>query len=226
MNVVDPIGLSPIYDENGHFLGTDDEGLTGKYIVMNNRNFIQGMSHADALNNNVSNLNDDVVNAIETHYNSLPTRPDYDGYLTINEGIRWAKEHPDALKKPTPDNTLYLNAEKLDFGFLDTDYFPEEGVATPVELFTEKTIRAMFTKPISPFFLTTVYALGHVNLVLENREQKTVSVVNDNATDYDWNNGGSLMRRVSIKTHTFIHGIDPSKHGFKTYYYGHAKLLQ
>ena len=41
--------LSPIYDENGNFLGTDDDGLQGDAIVMNINDFVQGMSHEDAL---------------------------------------------------------------------------------------------------------------------------------------------------------------------------------
>ena len=30
----DPSGMSPVYSSDGAFLGTDDEGLKGKYIVM------------------------------------------------------------------------------------------------------------------------------------------------------------------------------------------------
>ena len=48
----DPTGLasmSPIYNTNGDFLGTDDEGLTGKAIVMDEDDFTQNMSHEKAL---------------------------------------------------------------------------------------------------------------------------------------------------------------------------------
>jgi RHS repeat-associated protein len=44
---------SPIYDEGGNLLGTDDQGLQGKAIVMNKDNFKQGMAHDDAVKNNL-----------------------------------------------------------------------------------------------------------------------------------------------------------------------------
>lgn len=48
---IDPDGraaFSPIYGIDGAFLGTDDQGLQGKAIVMEAENFEQGMSHEDA----------------------------------------------------------------------------------------------------------------------------------------------------------------------------------
>ncbi len=52
---VDPTGMSaaPIYDPDANFLGTDNEGLQGKAIVMNKENFTQGMSHKEALSHNL-----------------------------------------------------------------------------------------------------------------------------------------------------------------------------
>jgi len=50
VNAVDPTGKSPIYDPDGNFLGTDDEGLRGTSIVINTENFTQGMAHKDASN--------------------------------------------------------------------------------------------------------------------------------------------------------------------------------
>ncbi len=51
INRIDPDGRldSPIYDESGEFLGTDDKGLQGEAIVMNKNDFTQGMSHSYAL---------------------------------------------------------------------------------------------------------------------------------------------------------------------------------
>lgn len=40
---------SPIYNTAGDFLGTDDEGLQGKAIVMNEDDFSQGMFHESAV---------------------------------------------------------------------------------------------------------------------------------------------------------------------------------
>ena len=50
---VDGNALSPIYDLSGNFLGTDDEGLQGDYIVMDAEYFRQGMQHGDAIERNM-----------------------------------------------------------------------------------------------------------------------------------------------------------------------------
>lgn len=77
--LIDPTGMlaSPIYAPYGNLLGTDDEGLTGEAIIMDESNFEQGMSHDDAL-----------MNMFESYMN-LPNRPDYDGYLTLSEANEW-----------------------------------------------------------------------------------------------------------------------------------------
>jgi RHS repeat-associated protein len=83
---------NPIYDRNGQLLGTDDRGLQGDAIIMNKENFKQGMDHADAEKFNLGQkgLNgEDAQNAFMTSFNSLPTRPDYDGILTLEEANDW-----------------------------------------------------------------------------------------------------------------------------------------
>jgi len=80
---VDPDGKSPIYDPEGNFLGTDDEGLHGTSIVMSVENFTQGMAHKDASNFYRDMNNEDAYNKMNAHYNNLPNRPDYDGFVTI-----------------------------------------------------------------------------------------------------------------------------------------------
>ena len=90
---VDGNALSPIYDLSGNFLGTDDEGLQGDYIVMDAEYFRQGMQHGDAIERNTIERNrevgQDIQDKIAEHYNSLPSRPDYDGYLTRAEANSW-----------------------------------------------------------------------------------------------------------------------------------------
>ena len=91
---VDPTGCvaSPIYDEYGNLLGTDDEGLTGSAIVMNESDFKQGMSHEEALKHNLGPdglIDESARMRLEQNYNSLPSRPDYDGKLTLNEANDW-----------------------------------------------------------------------------------------------------------------------------------------
>lgn len=49
-------------------------------------------------------------------------------------------------------------------------------------------------------------------------------IVNDEATDYDWNEGGGKKRDTFIRAHNSILGINPKVHGFKVYYYGLGKL--
>jgi len=63
---LDPSGLmSAVYDEDGNLLGTDNQGLQGKPIVMRKQFFIQGMNHDDALALDLGDagLNDDVARA-------------------------------------------------------------------------------------------------------------------------------------------------------------------
>ena len=97
INLIDPTGMaaSPIYDEEANFLGTDDEGLQGKAIVMNKDNFKQGMSHDDALSKNLGAeglKGNGALNKLSNHYQGLKDRPDYDGYLTLKEANDWYRK--------------------------------------------------------------------------------------------------------------------------------------
>ena len=222
LNDVD--GKAPIYSNRGVFLGTDDKGLSGDYIIMDKRFFKQGMPHSQAQKHlYLGNIAPGAYRKIWNHNAELVKRPDYDGYVTISEGIKWAKEHPNALKHPTPDNTLYIDASKLDFGSLSTSDFKEEKKVTPQNLLSKDISR--FIKSIFCYSeRNVVYALGRVNMILLNRNRREVKVVNDNATDYDWNKGGGLWRSFLINFERGRTGLNDS-HGFKTLYYavGHLK---
>lgn len=61
---------------------------------------------------------------------------------------------------------------------------------------------------------------------LLDRKKRTVIVINDKATDYDWNGGGSMKRKLSIFVNNLRYGINPDVHGFKVFYYGVGKLNQ
>lgn len=103
LNRIDPNGAlcNPIYDnETSEFLGTDDKGLKGDAIIMDKSDFKQGMSHEKAMEvgNTLDNMSWD--NALKfanngnfenflNNYNNLNTRPDWDGYLTLNEANEW-----------------------------------------------------------------------------------------------------------------------------------------
>lgn len=219
---IDPDGRSPIYAPDGTFLGTDDKGLQGAPLILDRSDFTQGMTLADAQKVLwAGTMSDDARAIMNEHVAGLSSRPDYDGIVSIADGISWAKAHPGALNNPTADNTLYIDASKCNFGFLSTADFNEVGKIEPQNLFTNENLAAA---AINPFVTATVYALGAVDMILLDRNQRTVQVVNNNATDYDWNTGGSKKRDTFIRINNTLTGISPQIHGFKTYYYGTGRL--
>ena len=94
INWIDPTGMlaSPIYDDEGNLLGTDDEGLQGDAIVMDKDDFKQGMSHDDAKEKDKgtdSFKDDNAKQKFKKSYDSLKDRPDWDGKLTLAEANDW-----------------------------------------------------------------------------------------------------------------------------------------
>jgi len=199
---IDPDGraaMAPIYDTGGNFLGTDDQGLQGKAIVMDKKDFKQGMSHDKAMSKSKGAKGLDSKEAgskLLNHFDGLKDRPDYDGFVTISEGVDWARDNVGALDNPTPVN-LFSKNNLLNSGL-------------------NSKLRG------------TVYALGPVNMVLTDRTWAKIKIANDfnlqnaskRATDYDWNHGGaSLMRRTAIDIERKRTGFNNS-HGFRAYYHG------
>ncbi len=227
----DPTGaaVAPIYDREGAFLGTDDQGLQGNAIVLDKKNFTQGMKHDDAVKKDLG------VKALATpeakakyanSYYELPSRPDYDGFVTIQEGIDWAKSHVGALNNPTPENMLYLDASKLDFGNITAiDFKNGVGKSSPIQL---NTLGNFLESSTNATLRATVYALGRVDMTLLDNNG-SVSIVNDfnksfnRATDYDWNRGGGFPRSQLIDYERRRAGLNDT-HGFRTFYYGTGKL--
>ena len=108
----DPTGAldAPIFDREGSFLGTDDQGLRGKAIVMSKSKFHQGMKHKDALNFNLGKAglnNSKAFNNFISNYKNLNKRPDYDGKLTLKEANEWYRN---GSGKP-----LYVDLASIDF---------------------------------------------------------------------------------------------------------------
>ena len=222
VNFGDYNGMNPIYDKEGNFLGTDDMGLQGNPYIMDANDFVQGMSHLEAGELAIlENLPDDVIEKINNHFNGLPLRPDYDGFVTIEEGIAWAKSHPNALNNPTPDNTLYIDASKLEFGNISTSDFEATGVSIYKNLFNITNFSSSFFNYV---LASTVYALGQVHMVLLDYNTREVQIVNDETTIYDWDEGGGRIRNIAIKINNAIARINPQIHGFRTYYYGTGTL--
>ena len=225
VNKIDPLGLSasPIYDTEGYLLGTDDQGLQGNAIIMDKDKFSQGMKHEDALKNSkcYCALKDDAAkNRFSTSYNSLKSRPDYDGFVSIQEGIAWAKLHPGAMGSPTPENTLYIDASQLDFGNISiSDFINGVGNSSPINL---NTFGNFTSAGVNNRLAATVYALARVDITLLDNNGR-VKIVNNEATDYDWNRGGSYMRRGLINYERWSENLNDT-HGFKTLYYGIGQL--
>jgi RHS repeat-associated protein len=183
---IDPDGMaaSPIYDTQGNFLGTDENGLQGQAVVMKKENFVQGMSKEDAEKNSTRtsestpNYGFDSKEAAQkygNHYANLENRPDYDGVVTIGEGIAWAKSHVGAKDNPTADNTLYLDVSKMDFGNLKSSDMVE-GVKANYNLLD-------FVDLKSSSSVNTTYALGNTQMTLLNANAGTVKLYSD---AYDW----------------------------------------
>ena len=125
INFIDPSGFHPIYSKEGAFLGTDDEGLQGDFIVMDGGKFKQNMSIEDAQKYAIdtSEIESTALNAISYHHkNILPTRPDYDGVITHEEAKYWYKygpENTDGKRLP-----LFADFRKLDLtGFVSNSDF-------------------------------------------------------------------------------------------------------
>ena len=213
---------SPIFDINGDFLGTDDQGISGSDIVMKRENFKQGMSHNEAVKKDlgVQSLNYEATKNWYSFSKTIESRPDYDGFVSIKEGVDWAKSNPGALQNPTPRNTLYIDASKLDFGNITTsDLKNGVGESSPVNLNTPGNF---FASSSNATLASTVYALGRVDLTLLNSDG-SVKVVNNSATDYDWNKGGGPVRSTLIDFERWRAELNDTN-GFKTFYYGTGQL--
>jgi hypothetical protein len=61
-------------------------------------------------------------------------------------------------------------------------------------------------------------------MILTDPNLRTVKIVNDDATVYDWNVGGDFTREAFIRTNNALLDIKPCIHGFKTFYYGIGTL--
>jgi hypothetical protein len=181
------------------------------------------MSHDEALANNKGSrglANSESKSKMANHYSELKNRPDYDGFVSVQEGIDWAKSNPGALQNPTPDNTLYIDASKLDFGNLSTANFNKTGVPEPQNLLNSENLAGSIGNET---LRATVYALGRVDMQLNDRNSGSVSIINNSATDYDWNTGGGNLRNSLIKAERARAGLNDS-HGFKVSYYGTGTL--
>jgi len=218
--------ISPIYDLDGTFLGVDDGGLQGEAIIMDRYAFRDGMTHAEAMRigRTLDNMSDEEALSFANngsfvtflnHYSNLNSRPDWDGFVTIDEGIAWAKEHPNVKANPTSDNTLYINASFLDLGFLtvsNSGLKVGEGYRN-VNLYdyvNRKSLRS----------INTTYALGNTSIKLLDNTG-TISFQGD---VYDWDyHENSPKRNALIFLERKRAGLNDN-HGFKVKIYGTTRI--
>lgn len=113
VNCIDPDGRRPIYSMRGYLLGTDDNGLHGDAIIMDSQYFHQGMSPEEALKYHLGMaglVDSDAVSRFNNSFNTLSLRPDWDGYLTLDEDNDWYRNGN--------GQSLYVSLEKIDLSGL------------------------------------------------------------------------------------------------------------
>lgn len=174
---IDPTGqlVSPIYDENGKLLGTDDEGLKGKAIIMNESNFKQGMSHEEALSHSLGYeglVNDEARSNYVTSYTGLKDRPDYDGYLTKSEADTWWKGNS--------GEPLFVDQSKIELHGINTSSFK-----------VKNTISKNFIWGMT----NTGKVYGTLYMTLVDAEKGKIFIgLKSHMDEYDFNMDGRLFR--------------------------------
>lgn len=176
INISDPSGLRPIYSSTGEFLGTDDTGLQGDYIVMEEQKFQQGMSSKKAQENalNTDELSTDVLDLITSHFSNLPNRPDYDGVLTLEEANEWFKNGE--------GSPLFVDLSKLTMPFTKIPKNLKIG-----DTFTTNLLWSSFLCPNDGLVFGSI-TLRRVSQEMVEGEPDTY--------DFDQHEGNSLETRV------------------------------
>ncbi len=207
INRIDPTGMSdsPIYDTDGNFMGTDDEGLKGDAIVMKRSDFKQGMSHQEALSKSTdlnSNNREEAEMKMNTHYSGLKNRPDYDGYLTKAEADAWWQG-----KSGQP---LYVDQSKIDLPGITTESFDNKDGAS---------LSKNFIWGLS----NTGKVYGTLKLTLKDASSGIVHIGGSNYMDeYDFRMDGRPLRDAA----TWVGRPGGANDGksFLIYGYGKAKV--
>ena len=91
LRYIDPDGRNPIYSPDGEFLGVNESGLQGEAFIMESKDYYLGMSNEDSrkLNQGINILSERARAKYESHFNTLSSRPDWDGILTLKEANSW-----------------------------------------------------------------------------------------------------------------------------------------
>ena len=218
INLVDPNGLSPIYNENGVLLGTDDQGLQGDAFFMSENEFKQGMSHEDALNNNQtqSYLKDDsAVNAFNDSFNNLSSRPDWDGYLTLNEVNDWYRNGN--------GQPLFVSSDKIDLSQISLEDVKGSKDGSVSLLKPSLQARNSISYPESGLVYgqiqITIADEGSGMVILGRKSDRLLDTYNFEM--HPWNSFKNIRRNIL----TFIGGIlAGSGKDFNIYTYGYGHV--
>ena len=193
--LVDPDGrdvASPIYGTDGRFLGTDDQGLKGKPIIMPEENFTQGMKHEDAIKRDLAPKGgmqylqaiSDYTNYIlfYKHFNNLQKRPDYDGVVDDWEARKWWNENS--------GSPLYVDISQLSLAPLTTASFNNaDNTRLQFNFFTNFKSNKR-----------TARVHGTLTMRLKNSTTGEVGLFTDDNgffDTYDFNGDGRLIRDVT-----------------------------
>ncbi|MBR1872693.1 MAG: RHS repeat-associated core domain-containing protein [Bacteroidales bacterium] len=113
VNAIDSDGRRPVYSTQGYLLGTDDNGLQGDAIIMDPQNFHPNMNPEEALKYDLGMdglVDSDAKSRFDDSFSSLSSRPDWDGYLTLDEANEWYRNGN--------GEPLYVALEKIDLSNL------------------------------------------------------------------------------------------------------------
>ncbi len=205
INLIDPDGRSAIYDPYGTLLGTDDFGLQGDPIFMDVDNFDQGMSYDEAIEFNLGYgglENQDAIDKFTTSFLGLPDRPDWDGYLTLEEANDWYRNGD--------GQPLFVALDKIDLSNLYS--LGEEFVGQ------KKVVNFIFGSKSWNDGL--VY--GNVRLI--RHPNHSVKAVSGDVYDFDMHSGKTLKtwgRNIETKIAEKIAGKGTA---YKIHMYGDKKL--
>jgi RHS repeat-associated protein len=219
------MNYNPIYGVDGSFLGTDDQGLQADAIVMNERDFEQGMSHEDAMSKGisaaaldalpfVSSMFKPTTDKVKAHSNGLSDRPDYDGEMSYSELVDWGRENG--------NSPVFLDASKIDLGRISVNDFSRVGKGRRINTVGKGTPLDTYG-PWGKNYMTLMSADGLVQLSSDEFDYRQHDL------GKAWNEGIKTfayeiyVRYPAIAILQTYHRID-NNFGFMMHPYGKAKL--
>lgn len=204
VNCIDPDGRRPIYSTMGYLLGTDDNGLQGDAIIMDSQYFHQGMSPDEALKYHMGMeglVDPDAVSRFNDSFNSLSSRPDWDGYLTLSEANAWFRNGN--------GQPLYVSLDKIDLS----------GLVSPIDVnIGGKKVVNLFQVSNS---MNDASVYGQITL-----KRYPNDMVRAYSDDYEfgmhpWNSIPNVMRNIGT---VIGHGIAGRGVEYKIHIYGSKQL--